>query len=394
MNRKPVWMWVLAFGATTVTGSLLWVSTGHEGEPSSGSAVAKGSPSSRTLGITSPQAPASVTASKPQPATATSKPDSQLLLKHIQDLVSLLRTGTPEQNAARLEELRLLLRTKNPQGAVLAVRLFLQSGKDSDTGLPYTVGEDGTLASAPTLRVYLLDELANLAEKGNDTNALLEESYRVLGARGSADEWSVALRNIAWGDKDSNTYLNQKFQEMVSNPIWAKDPSAGMLEAFDIPAYTGDTGSITILVAYLDAKDPDTGERSTLANASNVALDKMAQNSPGKVMDYLNSNPSILASKPLLRADYFAKADLNNPNQRREIEDYFSRKDVTEQEKNKAIYGLAVPGGFASDGLLISGSKADGEARLNALESAAKGWANKFPSQSKAANDVIQKVRQ
>src|SRR5207302_3696307 len=129
----------------------------------------------------------------------------------------------------------------------------------------------------------------------------------VLQTKNSADEWSVSLRNVAWSEQNSASFLSAKFQEMLSYQPWLEKPSTGMLEAFDVAVYTKDTSLMPRLAELLR------GGSVPLQQASGVALDRLAESAPLKVMTYLNNNPGAMADRPLVRADYFANADVSDP---------------------------------------------------------------------------------
>ncbi|MEI6351849.1 MAG: hypothetical protein WCP06_12180 [Verrucomicrobiota bacterium] len=332
--------------------------------------------------------PGSVPASLSSPSPENGFRSESPALAAIESAIAALRKGTPEENAATLAKLQQELESLSSREAIAAVRKFLESGQDAATGLAFVVGSGGALDSAPTLRVFLLDELAALAKAGGDPQASLSVARQVLDTPTTPDEWAVAMRNVAWADKNSANFLNEKFKELVSNPDWAKNPSTGLLEAFDIPVFTHDTSAIPWLASVL----PQQGNPESRAAA--VALDRMAEQAPLGVMAYLNANPSTLADKPMLRADYFTKADLTDPAQKAAVESYLARGDVTATEKSKVVEGLACPGSFVSDNLLTVSTPPDSDARLRALEKAAADWQSRFPAVAAQLKTILSNIQQ
>jgi hypothetical protein len=69
-------------------------------------------------------------------------------------------------------------------------------------------------------------------------------------------------------------------------------------------------------------------------------------------MNYLNAHPSEFADRPLVRADFYTKADVTVPAQRAALETYLARGDVGLEEKTKLLGGRASPASFVSDNLL------------------------------------------
>ena len=89
-----------------------------------------------------------------------------------------------------------------------------------------------------------------------------------------------------------------------------------------------------------------------MERAAVVAMDRLSETAPLEVMSYLNAHPAEFADLPLVRADFYTRADLNVPAQRAAVETYLARTDVTLEEKTKLLGGLASPATFISDNLL------------------------------------------
>jgi len=92
-------------------------------------------------------------------------------------------------------------------------------------------------------------------------------------------------------------------------------------------------------------------------------------------MGYLNAHPSLLGDRPLIRADYFAKADFTQPGQKTALEFYLGRPDTTLEEKDKLLKALATPASFVSDNLLTdSPPELDEAQREHAILAALHEW--------------------
>ena len=102
----------------------------------------------------------------------------------------------PDAKTARelLAELRAALSAMPKNEAVAAIKQFLDSKADAATQLGFKVAKNGLLDDAPTLRTFLLDELARI-----DPAAAADYSKVILASKDSPDEWAVALRNLANG---------------------------------------------------------------------------------------------------------------------------------------------------------------------------------------------------
>ena len=119
--------------------------------------------------------------------------------------------GVPDAPAARklLAELRGTLSGMPTREAVGLIRQFLDSKADVSTRLGFRIGPHGQLEDAPTLRVFLLDELARL-----DPAEAAGYAKVILASKDSPDEWAVALRNLARGDDSDagRNLLQQRIQ--------------------------------------------------------------------------------------------------------------------------------------------------------------------------------------
>jgi hypothetical protein len=306
-------------------------------------------------------------------STEPSMPASRSALLAVMDRVlAALELGP---NPVALDELKRALLDGEPRQSIAAILDFLAEGRDAPTGEDFAVGERGTLANAPTLRVLLLDLLGQLA-RTERSDVAAKVSRNLLESKGSADEWALALRNVAWSDPSAKPYLAGKMREMLAHEPWRTRPTAGMLEAFDVIVYTHDPTLVPDL-----AEVQRTGSRE-LQHAAAIALDRLAEQGPLEVMTYLNTHPTELADRPMLRADYYAKADLSQIAQRAALEVYLGRPDVTADEKLKLLKGLATPASFVAENLLTEPpAPDDGAARRDALAKAAADWiaANRFP---------------
>ena len=263
----------------------------------------------------------------------------------------------------------------DPAAGLAAIRRFLATHEDAPTGQQFTVGTDGVLFAAPTLRLFLLDLLGQLSRqlRTGDGAAVARE---ILQTKDSPDEWALALRNVAWAEPQSRAFLAQKMHEMLAYEPWLATPTSGMFEAFDVAVYSGDATFIPTLAGLAH------GENTALQRAATVALDRLAESSTLAVMNYLNANPTVIADLPFVRADYFAKANLADLPQREAVERYLDRADIEPSEKIKFLHAIASPGSFVSDSLLSTQLPPDdGTARQTGIATATAEWArtNRFP---------------
>ena len=290
----------------------------------------------------------------------------------IDRLLALLENGTATESD--LDALKRLLLAADPALATAAIRDFLATGRDARTGLDFSLRPGGDLA-APTLRVLLMDVLGRIAKR-DGTGDAAQLARATLEKKDSADEWAIALRNVAWHEPAATAYLAAKAREMLAYAPWRAAPSGGLLEAFDVIVFTKDASFTADLASAQN--DPD----AQLRHAADVALDRLAAASPLDVMSFLNAHPATLAERPMLRADYFAKADLAQPGQKSALEFYLGRPDIAAAEKSKLLKALATPATFVSENLLTEPPpEPDDAARERAILAATHEWltGKRFP---------------
>lgn len=292
--------------------------------------------------------PVPVQASSSSVATAPSdaaKAAVAELLQTIDRALAVLNDPANKDKKSALKALREALNSADPAAGIAAARQFLATGKDGVTGERFKVGPGGILAGAPTLRTLLMDKLGSWSNQTHTADAA-EVAQEVLSTKGSADEWAVSLRNLAWNDPvGSKDVLASKARDLITYKPWQQAPSVGYMEAFDSAAFSGDATLLEVLEPL--SKDP-----SPIRQAAVVAIDRLSAMAPGAVADYLNAHPDVLADRPLIRADYMGKVDLSDATQKAEAETYLQRPDVTLPEKTKFLERLGVPAGFVSNNLL------------------------------------------
>lgn len=202
---------------------------------------------------------------------------------------------------------------------------------DARTGLEFRLRADGFLAQAPTLRVFLLDQLSQV-----DRTAAATYAERILSGSDSSDEWALSLRNYAIGhnDEKGRVFLQQKFREMIQKDSWRRDPSLGFLEAFDVPVHIGGTELLPDLGSLLRDKD-----NKPVSRAAYLALDRLTINESAAVLGHLQQRLEIMEGREMTRANLFARADVSDLHQRTILENYLLDPRIGKQELD-AFSGL------------------------------------------------------
>jgi hypothetical protein len=253
---------------------------------------------------------------------ASSADDGASKLREVREAIS--KQTDAQMNREQLTELRRRLEAMPKGAAVAEIRRFLDSKSDASTHLGFKLASNGMLDDAPTLRTFLLDELGRI-----DPAAAAEYAKTVLASADSADEWAVALRSLALGDSsaDGRALLTQKINELLQNTAWRQNPSAGYLEAFDVTVFLGGTNFLPALSALVRS-----GDNATVSHAAYLAMDRLVINNPATVLTSLAASPDMMQGRESTRADYFARADARDPQQRQVLESYLLNPAISDAE--------------------------------------------------------------
>ena len=239
---------------------------------------------------------------------------------------SLRQNSDPAQSGRLLADLRTRLSSMAQSNAVAAIRAALESGLDAPTGVDLKPSGDGRLATASSLRVFLLDQLREL-----DVEAAREFAKKILGTFTTPDEWAMALAVCATDTSAAGRdFVQRKAREMVSHEPWQQQPSAGFLEAFDVFVFTRDTVFAPELAAFVG----QTNNRA-LAHAAFLTLDRLAFSDTATTLNALAAKPELLQGREATRAGYFARADVRDGEQRAVLERYLLNADLPASELDR-----------------------------------------------------------
>jgi hypothetical protein len=216
-------------------------------------------------------------------------------------------TAAGDDSRQLLLELRKSFMEMPTDEALAAIRGFLASGEDHATGLSFEIAGDGSLTEWPTFRTFLLDVLPAI-----DPAAAAGIGREILVSPTSADEWALALRNVARGETldQCAALLQRKTEELITNPEWQADPSIGYLNAFDVLVHIGATDSTPLLSDLVQRKD-----RRDLSHAGFLTIDRLVQRHPMDLLGRLAADRSLQENRPEMVAQQFARADVRDPGQ-------------------------------------------------------------------------------
>lgn len=267
------------------------------------------------------ESPATLKAGNPNRSLRQTEDVSELFISASDSLK--LNPG-PAQSRKIFAELHGILSGMSREVASSIIRRLLDSNLDAPSQLDFKVRPDGFLNQPSSLRVFLLDELGQV-----DRAAAAGYAEKSLGSLSSPDEWALSLRNYALGvtNAEARAFLQQKLREMLRHESWQIDPSAGFLEAFDMAVHAGGKELLPDLAELVRQRG-----NKAVAHAAYLALDRLAVQDPTVVLSELASKPDLMEGREETRANYFARANMENPQQKAILESYLldPRRSETE----------------------------------------------------------------
>ncbi len=260
----------------------------------------------------------------------------------LEDLVLSFRNASDQAERLSLyRELLLLIQDNRDAGAAETVAAFLRSGTDAETGLPFVLGFDGSLTTTTSVRVALIDQLGII-----DLELAIKLSRELMDGKSTADEYTVALRNLAWSDFDGSTRdeVERRFSAMLDQTDWLANPSGGFLEAFDVAVELSSPRAFDDLASVLLLEDE---QGSPVANgvsdAAFLAMDRIMLREAGMVATQYLSKPDQLDFAPNHRASLLSRLSLNNPAERDAFRAYLNASNHGEGELD--YFGELYPNG-------------------------------------------------
>ncbi len=273
-----------------------------------------------------------------------------------------------------------------PSGDVTAaIRGALESGLDAPTHLDLKPSGDGRLSSAPSLRVFLLDEL-----RARDPAAAKEAARKILQTFTTPDEWAISLAVCA-GDASAagREFVQGKAREMVKHEPWQQQPTAGFLEAFDVFVFTRDTEFVPDLAGLLNQST-----NRAIAHAAFLTLDRLVMSDPVATLGALESNPALLQQRQATRSGYFARADVRDPQQRAVLERYLLNPALGADELAR-FAGTFPSGNFMVSQNLLTRSATPDAASLTQIDAATVTLIDQWLADSRfqSRKEQLEKIR-
>lgn len=302
---------------------------------------------------------------KAPPAIEVKAETAELTSNILVESVSEIESATPEDISRIFFELKEQLFALSPDAATALIEEFLENpGLDASTGLKFTIGKGGSLKGHPSLRIALLDWLAQI----NPSKAA-SLSKEILLTPGDPTEWAIAMRNYALGSEDENRYeyLRKKAEEMITNAAWASSPSVGYLESFDVLVYTNATESAGLLCEL--AADTS-AQGKVLAHAARLTLDRLMLRKPAAMMQELSKHPELAKVRGSMVANLFARADLRDESQQQLVSDYLLDPNRTAAEL-KSFSGIYPNANFSVSNNLLTENVTHSRSELLARDIAA-----------------------
>lgn len=266
---------------------------------------------------------------------------------------------------AELEDLANMLAAMSSEQAEAMVAGFLAQGAEVDINfpVPFKLERDGSLARPTSLRVFLLQKMAELHPESAVPLAL-----QVLDEPTATDEWAISLQVLGRASADDAGLAElfaDKTQTLLTYEPWLEKPDVAYLEAFDTAVYLGGASLAEPLATHL--ANP---ERPVVAHAAFLALDRKVINDTAAMLAWLqDGGDEQIAIRPEARASYYARADIRDASQRESLESYLLDPARTEAEL-EAFTGLFPNMNFMLAPALLTQPDSPSRSTIEALDRA------------------------
>ena len=241
------------------------------------------------------------------------------------------------------ENISIYFISQNTAQLTQALTQYLDSHDNIDFRSIFSMGRNGRINQAGTLRLYAMDILGVINPKASVNNAL-----SVLKKEQNLAEQAIAIRNLVWADYlQHQKIIRDRAYKILTDPKVQSSPSNEALNFLDVFVYLKDFEALPLLVSF-QRRDAD----SSLRSGSHLALYKLAQKNPLAVMNFLKGDYSRMSEYPLARADLFAMADISDLEQYNIIESYLLNQSISKEERSHFIGVFPNRNGFVSFNLL------------------------------------------
>ena len=251
-----------------------------------------------------------------------------------------------------LQEMKKALRQMDAKEAVAWILQELEHSKDFATQLELELGTDQNLTAWPSYRVFLLDALMLV-----DPALAATKARELLQSPGTADEWAIAMRNLARGGglPEDDALLKAKSAELLRNSTWRSQPSSGYLQAFDVIVHTKNTALAPELMSLCDKRD-----QQAVRHAAYLTLDRLLLVQPDVVLPALSQSASQHSQSGLMISNMIARADMREPKQQQAVETYLLDEQRTAEELQGFASVFPNANLSVSDNLLTKSPSIDG----------------------------------
>ncbi|MGA1204756.1 MAG: hypothetical protein ACO3ZW_02955 [Opitutales bacterium] len=287
----------------------------------------------------------------------------------------LQQQSSPEDMQRAFGELRRGLFSMDPEEAWATIVELLASGTNVTSGLPFAVGKNGCLETAPDLQTLLLDWLGQL-----DPRRAAELARKALSTGGftmGPDRYVIHLRNFAWGsvlsDLRERSFLQTRVRDLLNHREWLESPSHSVAEAFDFIVLLEDTGLIPLVSSLMEP-----GRNPALQHAGNITLERLADRAPVETGQELLQTIGRPGLAPRARAAFMARLDPSVHRERDLLDTYLTRAGIQASEAEFFLHylpnmSLTFSHNLASPEISIT-EKMDYSDRLRSALEAVRHW--------------------
>lgn len=236
---------------------------------------------------------------------------------------------TPAEMRLALAAMKEALFSMEENDAMARLLELMFSRMNVETGLAFEIGTGGSLLGAPDLQTHLADWLGQL--NPDRAASLGKIALNKAGTNLGPDLFALHLRNFAKGtpsdDPEKAAFIRQKFNQILDNPEWTREPTHAVAESMDFAVYLQEGDLVAPLSEFIS---PDASP--ALGHAAALAVERLFDLKP------VEAGMSILQTigegsvNPAARAGFVARLDPGNPAELKILESYILHPETNPEE--------------------------------------------------------------
>lgn len=236
---------------------------------------------------------------------------------------------TPAEMRLALAAMKEALFSMDENDAMARLLELMFSRMNVHTGLAFEIGENGSLLGAQDLQTHLADWLGQLSPERAASMGKI--ALNKAGAKLGPDLYAIHLRNVAKGtspeDPEMAAFIRQKFDQILDNPEWTREPTRSVAESMDFAVYLQQGELVLPLSEFISPESSP-----ALGHAASLAVERLFDLKPVEAGTAILQTIGEGAINPAARAGFAARLDPGNPAELEILEAYIQHPGINSGE--------------------------------------------------------------